>query len=194
MKCFIFVTKKNQSSDCMETSFQPQSTLSLAANGEHSVANKLIPPPHSAKVTRCPACHVAPPAQATVSELKERVRAQYQRMHALLEADQAETAQMLGDALAACVRKTAQPALLLKEKRREAEKLRRSLQALLQRSGGLNFMKVSRAEQPCGTLLSGVLFVCLLFPNTELHPIVFFLEHKIPSAANEQVSTTMSPM
>lgn len=94
-----------------------------------------------------------------MSELKERARAQYQRMHALLEADQAETAQMLGDALAACVRKTAQPALLLKEKRREAEKLRRSLQMFFQRSGSLNFMKVRRAEQPvvvvpeepCGT-------------------------------------------
>lgn len=83
-----------------------------------------------------------------MSELKERVRAQYQRMHALLEADQADTAQLLGDALAACVRKTAQPALLLKEKRREAEKLRRSLQVFFQRSGSLNFMKVCRSEQP----------------------------------------------
>lgn len=85
--------------------------------------------------------------KATVSELKERARAQYQRMHALLEADQAETAQMLGDALAACVRKTAQPALLLKEKRREAEKLRRSLQMFFQRSGSLNFMKNTKSHQ-----------------------------------------------
>lgn len=91
---------------------------------------------------RCNSC-----AQATVSELKERVRAQYQRMHALLEADQAGTVQMLGDTLAACVRKTAQPALLLKEKRREAEKLRRSLQVFFQRSASLNFMKVRRRAQ-----------------------------------------------
>lgn len=80
--------------------------------------------------------------QATVSELKERVRAQYQRMHALLEANQSETVQMLGSAFSMCVRKNSQQALLLKERRREAEKLRRSLQMFFQRSGSLNFMKV----------------------------------------------------
>lgn len=105
--------------------------------------------------------------QATVSELKERVRAQYQRMHALLEADQAETARTLGDALATCVRKTAQPVLLLKEKRREAEKLRRSLQAFLQRSGSLSFMKVRRAEQ------SSQWWLCLTSQLSHLVRVLF---------------------
>lgn len=80
--------------------------------------------------------------QATVSELKERVRTQYQRMHALLEANQSETVQMLGSAFSMCERKNSHQALLLKERRREAEKLRRSLQMFFQRSGSLNFMKV----------------------------------------------------
>lgn len=109
-----------------------------------------------------------------MSELKERARAQYQRMHALLEADQAETAQMLGDALAACVRKTAQPALLLKEKRREAEKLRRSLQMFFQRSGSLNFMKVRRAERPVVVVPGSHVAHLVGVFNTDLCPFVFF--------------------
>lgn len=80
--------------------------------------------------------------QDTVSDLKERVRAQYQRMHALLEANQAETVQMLGNTFAMYVRKNSQQALQLSEKRQEAEKLLSSVQMFFQRSDSINFMKV----------------------------------------------------
>lgn len=77
-----------------------------------------------------------------MSELKERVRAQYQMMHALLEVNQAETVQMLGNTFTVFVRKNSQQVLQLSEKRREAEKLLSSVQTFFQRSDGINFMKV----------------------------------------------------
>ena len=80
--------------------------------------------------------------QDAVSELKERVRAQYQRMHALLEANQAETMQMLESTYITYVRKNSQQVLQLNEKRHEAEKLLSSVQTLFQRAESVNFMKV----------------------------------------------------
>lgn len=77
-----------------------------------------------------------------MSELKERVRAQYQRMHALLEANQAETMQMLESTFTMYVRKNSQQVLQLNEKRQEAEKLLSSVQTVFQRSDSINFMKV----------------------------------------------------
>uniref|UniRef100_A0A8C2WTZ4 E3 ubiquitin-protein ligase TRIM8 n=1 Tax=Cyclopterus lumpus TaxID=8103 RepID=A0A8C2WTZ4_CYCLU len=77
-----------------------------------------------------------------VSELKERARAQYQRMHALLEANQAETMQMLESTYTMYVRKNSQQVLQLNEKRQEAEKLLSSVQTFFKRADGINFMKV----------------------------------------------------
>ncbi|XP_041645428.1 E3 ubiquitin-protein ligase TRIM8-like [Cheilinus undulatus] len=82
-----------------------------------------------------------------VSELKERVRAQYQRMHALLEANQAETVQMLESTFTAYVRKNSQQVLQLNEKRQEAEKLLSSVQMLFQRADNVNFMKNTKPYQ-----------------------------------------------
>lgn len=81
-------------------------------------------------------------AQDTVSDLKERVRVQYRTMHALLEANQAETEQMLGNTFTVFVRKNSQQALQLNDKRREAEKLLSSMQMFFHRSDSINFMKV----------------------------------------------------
>ena len=77
-----------------------------------------------------------------MSELKERVRAQYQRMHALLEANQAETVQMLENTFTVYVRKNSQQVLQLNERRQQAEKLLSSVQTFFQRSESINFMKV----------------------------------------------------
>lgn len=80
--------------------------------------------------------------QDAVSELKECVRAQYQRMQALLEANQAETMQMLENTYTMYARKNSQQILQLNEKHQEAEKLLSSVQTSLQRAESLNFMKV----------------------------------------------------
>lgn len=84
--------------------------------------------------------------QDAVSELKERVRAQYQRMHALLEANQAESMQMLESTYTTYVRKNSQQALQLNEKRQEAEKLLSSVQTFFKRADGINFMKVQHSR------------------------------------------------
>lgn len=81
-------------------------------------------------------------AQDAVSDLKERARAQYQRMHALLEANQAETMQMLESTYTMYVRKNSQQVLQLNERRQEAEKLLSSVQTFFKRADGINFMKV----------------------------------------------------
>lgn len=82
-----------------------------------------------------------------VSELKERVRAQYQRMHALLEANQADTMQMLESTYTVYVRKNSQQVLQLNEKRQEAEKLLSSVQTFFQRADSLNFVKNTKPYQ-----------------------------------------------
>lgn len=63
-------------------------------------------------------------------------------MHALLEANQAETVQMLESTFTAYVRKNSQQVLQLNEKQHEAEKLLSSVQTLFQRADSVNFMKV----------------------------------------------------
>ncbi|XP_020498630.1 E3 ubiquitin-protein ligase TRIM8 isoform X2 [Labrus bergylta] len=82
-----------------------------------------------------------------VSELKERVRAQYQRMQALIEANQVESVQMLESTFTAYVRKNSQQVLQLNEKRQEAEKLLSSVQMLFQRADSVNFMKNTKPYQ-----------------------------------------------
>ncbi|XP_026165748.1 E3 ubiquitin-protein ligase TRIM8-like isoform X2 [Mastacembelus armatus] len=83
----------------------------------------------------------------TVSELEERVRAQYQRMHALLEAKQAETMQMLESTYTVYVRKHSQQVLQLNEKRQEAEKLLGLVQTFFRRADSINFMKNTKPYQ-----------------------------------------------
>ncbi|XP_014834370.1 PREDICTED: probable E3 ubiquitin-protein ligase TRIM8 [Poecilia mexicana] len=82
-----------------------------------------------------------------VCELKERVRAQYQRMYALLEANQAETVQMLESTYTMYARKNSQQVLHLNEKRQESEKLLSSVQSFCQRTESLNFMKNTKPYQ-----------------------------------------------
>lgn len=87
-------------------------------------------------------------SQDAVAELKERVRAQYQRMHARLEANQAETMQMLDSTYTMYVRKSSQQVLQLNERHQEAEKLLSSVHTFFQRTDSINFMKV----QICSSL------------------------------------------
>lgn len=98
----------------------------------------------SATVNLC-CINIVISAQDTVLDLKERVRVQYRTMHALLEANQAETEQVLGNTFTVFVRKNSQQALQLNERRREAEKLLSSMQMFFHRSDSINFMKVRSA-------------------------------------------------
>lgn len=82
-----------------------------------------------------------------VSELKEHARAQYQRMHALLEANQADTMQMLESTYNSYVRKNSQQVLQLNERRHEAEKLLSSVHTFFRKAGSLNFMKNTKPYQ-----------------------------------------------
>ncbi|KAM9364371.1 E3 ubiquitin-protein ligase TRIM8a [Pholidichthys leucotaenia] len=85
--------------------------------------------------------------KAAVSDVKESVRAQYQRMHALLEANQAEAIQMLENTYTMFVRKNSLQILQLSEKRQEAEKLLSSVQMFSRRADSLNFMKNTKPYQ-----------------------------------------------
>ncbi|KAM9726662.1 E3 ubiquitin-protein ligase TRIM8a [Menidia menidia] len=82
-----------------------------------------------------------------VYELKECARAQYQRMHALLEASQAEALQMLESTYITYVRKNSQQVLQLNEKRQEAEKLLSSVQTFFKRAESVSFMKNTKPYQ-----------------------------------------------
>uniref|UniRef100_A0A3P8VGB1 E3 ubiquitin-protein ligase TRIM8 n=1 Tax=Cynoglossus semilaevis TaxID=244447 RepID=A0A3P8VGB1_CYNSE len=76
-----------------------------------------------------------------VSELMERLRAQYQRMHALLQAKHNETMQMLESSCIIYERRNSQQGLQLKARRQEMEKLLSSVQMLSQRAESINCVK-----------------------------------------------------
>ncbi|KAM3863364.1 E3 ubiquitin-protein ligase TRIM8a [Diretmus argenteus] len=82
-----------------------------------------------------------------VSILKERVRAQYRRMQALLEADLNETMQLLDNAHSAYGQNNSQQALQLNARRQEAEKLLSSAQMFFERTENINFMKNTKPYQ-----------------------------------------------
>lgn len=63
-------------------------------------------------------------------------------MHALLEANQSDTLQILERTYTTYVRKNSQQVLQLNERRQEAEKLLGSVQTFFQRANSINFMKV----------------------------------------------------
>lgn len=97
----------------------------------------------------CKSAHLQPvlALQYAVSELKEHVRDQYQRMHALLEANQAETMQMLDGTYTIYARKNSQQVVQLNERRQEAEKLLSSVHMFFQRADSINFMKNTKPYQ-----------------------------------------------
>ncbi|XP_077351395.1 E3 ubiquitin-protein ligase TRIM8a [Festucalex cinctus] len=82
-----------------------------------------------------------------VSDLKEQVRDQYQRMHSLLEAKQCESMQMLERAYSSYRRKNSQQVLQLNERRQQAEKLLSSVQTFFQRADNINVMKNTKPYQ-----------------------------------------------
>lgn len=130
-----------------------------------------------------------------MSELKEHVRTQYQRMHALLEANQAETMQMLDSTYATYARKNSHQALQLNEKHQEAEKLLSSVQTFFQRADSVNFMKVqvthAHSHMCIHVLHLQKQMKCLKADPAanDLCVLLSFSEHKTVPAANGQVGT-----
>lgn len=106
-------------------------------------------------------------------QLKEHVRAQYQRMQALLELNQTETMQMLESTFSTYVSKNSQQVVQLNETRYKAEKLLNSLQTVLQKSESMNFMKVFGfvlAVYP--SILTYTLSISVWFQNTKPYHLV----------------------
>lgn len=79
--------------------------------------------------------------QDRVSELKEEVRLQYQRMHQLLEEDLSRTLEALGRAHARYCQDNAAQVLALGEQRHETQKLLSSIHTAFSKAEDLSFMK-----------------------------------------------------
>ena len=126
--------------------------------------------------------------QDAVSELKERARAQYQKMHALLEANQTETMHMLENTYIKYVRKNSQQVLQLNERRQEAEKLLSSAQTLFQKAESMNFMKVEISTSLSIFPMGICLCECFtIFASAESNFIAMCKEKKL-NAHNVQTS------
>ena len=101
---------------------------------------------------------VPPPLQEKVSQLKEEVRLQYEKLHQLLDEDLRQTVEVLDKAQAKFCSENAAQALHLGERMQEAKKLLGSLQLLFDKTEDVSFMKVGWAQGwlagPRGTFLS----------------------------------------
>lgn len=80
--------------------------------------------------------------QEKVSQLKEEVRLQYEKLHQLLDEDLRQTVEVLDKAQAKFCSENAAQALHLGERMQEAKKLLGSLQLLFDKTEDVSFMKV----------------------------------------------------
>lgn len=99
------------------------------------------------------ACPLLPPCpQEKVSQLKEEVRLQYEKLHQLLDEDLRQTVEVLDKAQAKFCSENAAQALHLGERMQEAKKLLGSLQLLFDKTEDVSFMKVRwDRDQPVGS-------------------------------------------
>lgn len=80
--------------------------------------------------------------QEKVSQLKEEVRLQFEKLHQLLDEDLRQTVEVLDKAQAKFCSENAAQALHLGERMQEAKKLLGSLQLLFDKTEDVSFMKV----------------------------------------------------
>lgn len=80
-----------------------------------------------------------------MSQLKEEVRLQYEKLHQLLDEDLGQTVEVLDKAQAKFCSENAAQALHLGERMQEAKKLLGSLQLLFDKTEDVSFMKVGWA-------------------------------------------------
>lgn len=88
-----------------------------------------------------------------MSQLKEEVRLQYEKLHQLLDEDLRQTVEVLDKAQAKFCSENAAQALHLGERMQEAKKLLGSLQLLFDKTEDVSFMKVGRPPPPLRTAL-----------------------------------------
>lgn len=81
-----------------------------------------------------------------MSQLKEEVRLQYEKLHQLLDEDLGQTVEVLDKAQAKFCSENAAQALHLGERMQEAKKLLGSLQLLFDKTEDVSFMKVGWAR------------------------------------------------
>lgn len=94
--------------------------------------------------------------QEKVSQLKEEVRLQYEKLHQLLDEDLRQTVEVLDKAQAKFCSENAAQALHLGERMQEAKKLLGSLQLLFDKTEDVSFMKVRLGPAlPTAPLSSG---------------------------------------
>lgn len=86
--------------------------------------------------------------QEKVSQLKEEVRLQYEKLHQLLDEDLRQTVEVLDKAQAKFCSENAAQALHLGERMQEAKKLLGSLQLLFDKTEDVSFMKVGLGSTP----------------------------------------------
>lgn len=90
---------------------------------------------------------LVPTLQEKVSQLKEEVRLQYEKLHQLLDEDLRQTVEVLDKAQAKFCSENAAQALHLGERMQEAKKLLGSLQLLFDKTEDVSFMKVGAGSQ-----------------------------------------------
>lgn len=86
--------------------------------------------------------------QDKVRQLKEEVRAQYHKMHQLLEDDLGRTLEVLDKAHSKYCQENSTQTLQLNERRQEAKKLLSSVQVVFDKAENINIMKVSSFLPP----------------------------------------------
>lgn len=84
----------------------------------------------------------APLPQEKVSQLKDEVRLQYEKMHQILDEDLRKTMEILDKAQAKFCNENAAQVLHLNERMQEAKKLLSSVQVMFDKTEDINFMKV----------------------------------------------------
>lgn len=84
-----------------------------------------------------------------MSQLKEEVRLQYEKLHQLLDEDLRQTVEVLDKAQAKFCSENAAQALHLGERMQEAKKLLGSLQLLFDKTEDVSFMKVGLGTTLC---------------------------------------------
>jgi len=87
----------------------------------------------------------APVPQEKVSQLKDEVRLQYEKMHQILDEDLRKTMEILDKAQAKFCNENAAQVLHLNERMQEAKKLLSSVQVMFDKTEDINFMKVRQA-------------------------------------------------
>lgn len=95
-----------------------------------------------AAVGGCREADPAPLPQEKVSQLKDEVRLQYEKMHQILDEDLRKTMEILDKAQAKFCNENAAQVLHLNERMQEAKKLLSSVQVMFDKTEDINFMKV----------------------------------------------------